>query len=333
MIGGFARRWFKEPKGHGPRVIIDSFRWHYDVSTDEEYEQALAKLNQGVSLSNFVECTPKDIKPQPVWNLLNPPRLLDLLHREDKKWELTTVECDKICSEIWASYRPFHNADRPAGIILGADGTASCAHALQCAVSKQGGTLTNRAAVVWAMLLLYLHEFVHQVVEDVVTALEFRTGEDLYRRAHAKWSGYILMEEALANSFARSLQSTVLVDSSSGKTYEEGRAHQARYDERPYTAEPEPIIDVSLMIGALDSVMRRQPPGYRDYQNFGPNIVRLFHDNLLTLVTLLYLPHRNVIYDKHVIIHYRHEVRQVIDAARLREGWSAWDHESIVHWR
>ncbi len=330
MLGGFARRWFKEPRYPGPRICMTcDFEWHYAVSQDDEYEEALARLRQGVSKSDFVVRAPVQrtatLEPQPVWNLLEPP-----IHRElmEPTMELTMVQPEAIYSEVWACYRPFHYADRPAGISLWADGVASCADALRDAVHTLGGTLTDRAAVVWAMSLLYLHELVHQIVEDVVTALEFRIEEELYRPAQAKWSGYLLMEEALANSFVRSLQSKFLAMPRTHAGYEARRAHQAQYDKKPYTPEPEPIIDAPLMIRALDSIMRTQPAGYRDYVDFGSNIEQLFYDNLFCLVMSLYLPHHGRVFHK-----YEHELRMVLDAGGLREGWRAWWHDDVVHWR
>ncbi len=337
MLPGFARRWFRQPRWvpqlRQPRVAASaSFEWHYNISQDEEYEEALARLREGVPQSDFVRLqVDTALEPQPVWNLHEPPRFHDLLHREG--WEPTTVEpVGPGVAEVWASYRSFHNGS-PAGIFLWADGVASCAHALRDAVARQGGTLTDRAAVAWAMSLLYMHELVHQMVEDVVTALEFRIEEELYRPARARWSGYLLMEEALANSFALSLQKWFLAPPQRSTSYEGARSLQARHDQKPYTPEPEPVIDAPLMIRALESIMRTQPAGYRDFVDFGPNekhMDRVLRDNLLCLVILLYLPHTSssLRWDLH---HYMHDLHILEEAW---PSWYSWEHErsGVVRW-
>jgi hypothetical protein len=348
MISGFARRLFKVPKyiSHVPRVRVTDapFRWHYDVSTDKVYEEAIACLKKGVIQRDFVVNRPKQrANSQPVWNLCEPPQLRELMRwRERQEWQLTTVRPDDIYSEVWASYQPFHHRKSPSGICFWPDGVASCAAVLRDAThSLHEEILTDRASVVWAMSFLYLHEFVHQIVEDVVTALEFRIEKDIYLPAQAKWSGCLLMEEALANSYARSLQSTFLAKTKENTNFEAGRSHQAKYDNKPYTPDKEPIIDADVMIQALDAVMREQPAGYRDYVDFGSTIVQSFYDNLFCLIVLLYLCHEfdfnDPIGHSHFFdsqyIHYERDLSIVLDAGRIQNGLSEWafDHV-VVYW-
>jgi hypothetical protein len=280
----------------------------YAVSTDAEYEESLDILKQGVPPQAMVERVgPTKTQSQPKWDLQNPPDLHDLLHnRLGKNSEPVFIDAPDIFRETWACYRPFHTSREKGGIVLWASGVAACASRLQQAVGQVGGVLSDRAAVVWAMSLLHWHELVHHIVEDLVSALEFTTEDrSIFNEAQVRWSGFVAMEEAIANSFAYSVQHEYLAHRTvlpnlSYERYEEGRRRQAQIDNASYVPETEPVVDRGVMLQALTNVLRGQPVGYCNFVDFGQRWTRLLVANLQTLIYLLYLKERHP-HDLHVL--------------------------------
>jgi hypothetical protein len=136
------------------------------------------------------------------------------------------------------------------------------------------------------------------------------------------------MEEALANSFAFSYQSDTdfFERRSQHGNFEASRLHQAQYDRKPYSPEPEPAIDPPVMLKVLESVMKSQPAGYRDSVRFTPE---LLYDNLLSVIALLYLRPPGNGLDRHGFHRHQRELDTVFQAFRTR-CWPRW--EDLTYW-
>lgn len=300
LIPGFAGRWLLPGSGPGcgARVIDADFAWHYEASTDEEYQQAIRSLATanpaGFSRTYGGRILTGPLTPQPMWDLSEPDQVSTYEPRD------VPGDADQpaVSVETLAFFSPAHFAraggPRSHGIHLWPEGTASFAAMLQNEAKKARFTVTNRAAVVWAIAFLYLHEMFHQVVEDAVSVLEFKlgyAGSSVYADAQKRHYGYIMMEEALCNSFARTRMINFF-----GRTgdYEAEREQQARNDDHVYVPDPQPNIRRNALLRALDNVLRQSPPGYRDFMCFRRQ--SQLTTNLAALLQRLYFtddpPHR-----------------------------------------
>jgi hypothetical protein len=202
-------------------------------------------------------------------------------------------------------------------------------------MTQAGGTLTDRAAIAWALPVLYRHELVHHIVEDIVSALEFRSEDySIFQRAQSRWSGFILMEEAIANSLAFSVQSKFLDSTATRGTFEAERQHQAQYDKRSFVQDEEPSIDPNLMLKAISDVFRSQPVGYRDFIDLGSDWMPLLAKNLRTLIWLLYLNDDPPGIHRKSWHHHRIELDEVFVAFENCSGpdLRRWHHDGTVHW-
>lgn len=317
LIAGFSRRLIRASSNRGFGAPAWDFKHHYSHSHEPQYEEALAELRKGVRFTGFAVPSPlAKSEPQITWDLQAPPELR--WHKPE--WEPRMVEVPQTYHEVCPCYRPFHAYKAEGGIYLWPKGVAACASAMKTAVTEVGGSLTDRAAVVWARHMLFWHEVVHNIVEDVVSFMELQVEDyGIFERARKRWGDFIVMEEAIANSLAFSMQSDFFKYEHPEGSFEALRRDAARNANKDFQEEPEPDITLDLMLSALEAIIRASPVGYRDFADWGSRAERLFLENLTVLIQMLYMnpydrwdSHRNHFhYDSHKV----DEVIRVLEKA------------------
>lgn len=285
----YNKNYFPDGVYKSPRLLLANINWHYDVSSDYEYEYCIKNYNnllkQDFDLFNKKsECV---VENQPYWDLQKNETFEYDYSGEDK---VTNENCFGKNIELLAWYESahFHQCD-DYGIHLIPVGIVHTADILINNCKKYNLIISKRMAVVWAMNILYCHELVHSWIEDIASLIEFSSGKDIYGKTQKKFNCYIFMEEAICNTAVYGLQLSFL-DRSGKKQFEVGRRHQAENDNKKYIKDIHSGFNKNIMMKALYDFMKTQPKGYRDFIEIdtNPNESFIFVRELIYLFKRVY---------------------------------------------
>lgn len=198
---------------------------------------------------------------QPLWNLnleLHERVFLEEIYTQENEREKrertpkfdTNRSVSAVTNERFAWYVPAHFKNDEYGIHFDASRIRK--------IATQLGFSPLEDAMLGVLAMTFWHEIVHAWIEDLCSLAESISGQEYYLPTVEKYDGYILMEEAIANTGASGMLKMLLANSPAGPP--------------------------GLLSGLL-TFMKNQPPGYCDYVDlrwwcthdvlFQRNVIRL----------------------------------------------------------
>lgn len=209
------------------------------------------------------------IRSQPVWPMDSVPALDSEKNSEWNVQPTVIGEEGNSGFDILAWYSPLHfdGADR-YGIYLPCEGIVHLADELANLLTSTCKNLSKISLLNWATLILYLHEMGHAFIERLVFSMERHGESRCYEIAAQRYSGLMLMEEAICNTFVCGMHQTILKKSNN----QELSLHSQELQK------------------ALISYMRQQPAGYRDFVEISvtPQRSSVFVQNCKALLKFVY---------------------------------------------
>lgn len=211
------------------------------------------------------------VRSQPVWPM-DSVLSIESKKNSESEWEIQPFvigEEGNSAFDILAWYSPSHfdGADR-YGIYLPYEGIVHLADELFNLLAKACKKLSKRSLIHWAALILHLHEMGHAFIERLVFSMERHSGIRSYEKAAQRYSGLILMEEALCNTFVCGMHQAVLKKI--------GNEDLSNHSQELHKA--------------LITYMRQQPAGYRDFVEISvlPQQSRVFVENCKAILKFVY---------------------------------------------